>query len=51
MLIAIITLFLTQIQMYTPLQAVFAVIGSLACWYFGDYVAKQLGYYPDRAAW
>ena len=35
----------------TPLQWAFAVIGGFAGWYFGDYVAKRLGYKSGWKYW
>ena len=33
---------------HTPMQAVFAAIGGCVGWLLGDYVARQLGYAPDK---
>jgi RHS repeat-associated protein len=35
----------------TPIQAAFAAIFAIAGWYFGDYVAKSLGYYSGTMYW
>ena len=35
----------------TPLQWAMAVIGGIAGWYFGDYVAKKLGYKSGWKYW
>ena len=32
----------------TPIQWAMAIIGGIAGWLLGDYVARGLGYYPDR---
>ena len=34
----------------SPIQAVFAAIGAIAGWFLGDYVARCLGYYPDKGS-
>lgn len=34
----------------SPVQAVFAAIGAIAGWFLGDYVAKKLGYYPQKGS-
>ena len=34
----------------SPIQAVFAAIGAIAGWFLGDYVAKKLGYYPNKGS-
>ena len=42
---------LMDLDGHTPIQAVFAVIGAVAGWYFGDYVAKKLGYKRGKKYW
>ena len=32
----------------TPIQWVCAVLGGVGGWYFGDYVARKLGFYPGK---
>ncbi|MBQ1989079.1 MAG: RHS repeat-associated core domain-containing protein, partial [Clostridia bacterium] len=36
---------------HTPIQAVFAAIGGIAGWYFGDYIAKKMGYKSGWKYW
>ena len=35
----------------TPIQAIFAAMGTIAGWYLGDYIAKKLGYTSGWKYW